>query len=387
MNTWDLTHVLINMAPLYTGITCCVIVGLGLFFRDGKKRSNSKAILLLLLLTIVINWACINMLHYVPGSISPMLPLMYLSVLFNPILFYRFIYVSTSTGLENRPFAKHYLLPLLAFVCIMSWTIGAYHHWHMDKITSEARRLEILELIGAASMIRWVFAFGYFIPGIIRVRRHYKLMAKGCYPCVWVRHFWLYTLILLFIAQIIFPFTAASLQMGERIDQYYGAFLTVISLLIVVQNVILTYRVMSRNDEALDEEPDYSPPSSSGRHYGQAADFRDSLEDYMAEQKPYLNPGLRITDMIRPLQTNRTYLSSFINETYGINFCSFVNSYRLAEYDALCNDERNHGITKNELVLRVGFSNYKAYQRARKSVAAESASFRRIAIVPTRPGN
>ena len=49
------------------------------------------------------------------------------------------------------------------------------------------------------------------------------------------------------------------------------------------------------------------------------------------QDKIFLNSKLTIRDVAQIAGTNRTYVSNFINSSYGQNFCSFVNHYRLEE--------------------------------------------------------
>jgi len=49
------------------------------------------------------------------------------------------------------------------------------------------------------------------------------------------------------------------------------------------------------------------------------------------EEKIYLNSQLNIMDVVLALGTNRTYISSIINQQYKQNFCSYVNNYRYLE--------------------------------------------------------
>jgi len=49
------------------------------------------------------------------------------------------------------------------------------------------------------------------------------------------------------------------------------------------------------------------------------------------EEKIYLNSQLNIMDIVQAVGTNRTYISSIINQLYNQNFCTFVNSYRIEE--------------------------------------------------------
>lgn len=53
------------------------------------------------------------------------------------------------------------------------------------------------------------------------------------------------------------------------------------------------------------------------------------LEEYMREEKPYTNPAFTIYDLARALNSNRSYISFLINHRYGMNFSSFVSTYRV----------------------------------------------------------
>ena len=55
------------------------------------------------------------------------------------------------------------------------------------------------------------------------------------------------------------------------------------------------------------------------------------LEQWMQTEKPYLNPNLKLIDLMQVLPMNRTYLSEFINTTYGCTFYQFVTRYRIEE--------------------------------------------------------
>ncbi len=59
------------------------------------------------------------------------------------------------------------------------------------------------------------------------------------------------------------------------------------------------------------------------------SDLKQRLEDYMQQDKPYLNPMLTINDVALALSTNRTYISHIINTIYGKNFNSLIASYRV----------------------------------------------------------
>lgn len=96
---------------------------------------------------------------------------------------------------------------------------------------------------------------------------------------------------------------------------------------------------------------------------------RDFFDAFMRDKKPYLNADLKITDLVNMLHVNRTYISSFINREYGVNFSVFINNYRLLEYKVLIEMPEYRKMTKSELAEMAGFNSYRSFQRTKKEVS------------------
>lgn len=88
------------------------------------------------------------------------------------------------------------------------------------------------------------------------------------------------------------------------------------------------------------------------------------FEEYFREHKPYLNPELKITDLIDPLKANRTVISNFVNKTYGVNFNRYINRLRVKELERLKNLPKNKGMEIPQLLSKAGFSSMRNYTRA-----------------------
>lgn len=91
---------------------------------------------------------------------------------------------------------------------------------------------------------------------------------------------------------------------------------------------------------------------------------RERFEKYIGRQKPYLNPQLKITDLVEPLHANRTVISNFVNNTYGMNFNRYINHLRLGELERLQNSGKADGKSKAELIAKAGFASMRNYTRA-----------------------
>jgi len=76
---------------------------------------------------------------------------------------------------------------------------------------------------------------------------------------------------------------------------------------------------------------DHNPATEESSITGSRSKIIQSMLELFEEKKIYLNNQLNIMDIVTEVGTNRTYISSIINQKYHQNFCSFVNGYRVEE--------------------------------------------------------
>lgn len=101
-----------------------------------------------------------------------------------------------------------------------------------------------------------------------------------------------------------------------------------------------------------------------------ALELKARLEEYFRTEKPYLKPDLKIWEVCSELGSNRTYISNLINAEYKINFCQFVNSYRIRHATELMQGDSK--IKAEEIAVLSGFGSLASYHRAKKSVGDEA---------------
>lgn len=86
------------------------------------------------------------------------------------------------------------------------------------------------------------------------------------------------------------------------------------------------------------------------------------LLDEFEQERIFMNSKLNITDIVHKIGTNRTYISAIINQHYNLNFCSFVNQYRIAELERIFVANPMFG---NELLAeKSGFGSLNSMKRA-----------------------
>lgn len=71
---------------------------------------------------------------------------------------------------------------------------------------------------------------------------------------------------------------------------------------------------------------------------------------------------MTIQDVALAVGTNRTYVSAIINQTYTLNFCRFVNEYRLKALEKLLSNDLN--MTYPALAEQCGFGSVDSMKRA-----------------------
>lgn len=85
------------------------------------------------------------------------------------------------------------------------------------------------------------------------------------------------------------------------------------------------------------------------------------LTQWMEQQKPYLNPEFKLMDLREVLPMNRTYLSQFINDTYGCPFYQFVKRYRIEEAQRLMHEHPDMRLS--DVATRSGFKSRESFAR------------------------
>jgi AraC-like DNA-binding protein len=98
------------------------------------------------------------------------------------------------------------------------------------------------------------------------------------------------------------------------------------------------------------------------------------------EQKVYINSQLTIMDIVMVIGTNRTYISSIINQHYGQNFCTFVNNFRIEELERTIHE--NPKYSYEMLAESCGFGSVNSLKRSVYTKTGLSFSEWRKEILP-----
>lgn len=255
------------------------------------------------------------------------------SLLDAPLLY---LYVLSLTVPGFRWTRRHFL-HFLPFVLGLLWYL-AFFGFPLDSAlwnSSQAFQSERY-----ARTVIGVFVSGAYLFACLRHLRGYRSYVLLYFSELRrVRLRWLQWLLILFtgpwLVELIDVLTGPEVTM----ERYVVPLVTVIILLIGFFG--LKQSVIFAPDQTWDVPPPQKAPprretiAGEGRNELFSEDelvrHKEGLEKLMAEQKPYLNPELRLFDLAKGLGLKAYQASELINRGFGTNFYEYVNRYRVEE--------------------------------------------------------
>ncbi|MDH6342652.1 ligand-binding sensor domain-containing protein/AraC-like DNA-binding protein [Parabacteroides sp. PFB2-12] len=92
------------------------------------------------------------------------------------------------------------------------------------------------------------------------------------------------------------------------------------------------------------------------------------LQNYMEEQKPYINSELKIGDLATAIEASSYSLSYLFNQHMNLSYYDYINQYRIEEFKRLVVDPKYKKYTLTALAGLCGFSSRSSFFRSFKKV-------------------
>ena len=360
MSLTDLLMVISFAAPLSSALTCMILLMVRYFEKDkyDQTKHNKLLILYFFVLSLVCALVLLNLYHI--RSRLACVSFMF-SSMYSVVIFYHIVRRIMTT--QNNPkIAKiHYFIPIIVAVTYSFLFYGTPLCIFAGPTSSGFLGLnpDSLHTIAFSSKY-WIWVaykvvYSLIILRLLFVYRKHIInysAEQDRTSMNWLM--WIICINLIFI-----PLTIMQLIL-DRNHPLVPSMVYVTNLMIMLQSVILFYNMFTNNYIIIPLESKKVNQESSSLSLKIDKTF---FEDYIATEKPYLNPELRITDLILPLGTNRTYLSNFINNTYGVSFSTYVNNCRIKELKKYQSDPKMGKYSDEDLVFMAGFTSYRGYKR------------------------
>lgn len=184
---------------------------------------------------------------------------------------------------------------------------------------------------------------------------------------------WVKTLLVLFavtsLVSFVFNLIGRQRFMGEAVPLAIPAVLFSM-LLLLIGHVGLNQRFSVQDIEAevfLESEPIPEDCAYS--------ELLEKIRKLMSEEKLYLYPNLKVSDLARLLNSNRNYIYNAINVEMGISFSDYINSQRVDYASQLLKEHPELSI--NDVMFKSGFTSTSAFYRNFKKFKGITPTARR----------
>jgi len=344
------------------------------------KVHRENHVLMVYFLLVILNLGQVLSLHFDPEVYVWTSALGLLSYGLLQIFFYWFVFELTRMQVDEKFSALHFIAPLV-FSGVLLGLVASYGtleqlvHRMNDRSVIETRSL-VWVFMGNVYGLKLVFGVVYLFFNCFRLIRYNRFIRNYSANEEKSSLRWLWLLLAVSVAAM--PFPLIWIYMKSTATLSLIAIISY-SLLMLFIYVYLTYHVLRKDRfRVVFSASADSYVSSDSYVTSDSYVSSDSLvskksvltkvlfEDFMVREKPYLNQDLRITDLVDVFHVNRTYISSFINVEYNMNFASYINHYRMEEYRRLAGLPELVLRSKQELVEMAGFNSYRSFLRIKK---------------------
>ncbi len=368
------SNLITYILPIFCSAICSVFTLLLLLnYRNLAERKLRRVVSIYCIL-IAVWWSSV-LWHALSGD-SIFLPVdipFALSYIYIPVLFYNIVYYLTYLEDKRNFPVLNYLwpVPTLAIILIAAVRVSPLGEEIFTGLSLFERYMEFFIF---SSLLRFVMAVVYIVPTVLLLSRYYKqtVLQKtdtdrkylSIKSSRWLIVFFILSIAILLIAFL--PMLVGTSQWLIRLN----------ALCIMAQEILLVYQVIRRQYLSYKTFDLFSTNEKKTGNNGLSAKQRLApdnargqlnkrvFENYLSQQKPYLDPDFKLIDMAEVMGVNRTIMSNFINQTYGMNFRRYLNQWRIKEYQILIEQPSNERKNPYQVMVMAGFKDSRHFQRA-----------------------
>ena len=377
MTPTEITYIILFSLPAYVAMMCGSYLIRMLYLNEhpfGRKPFILTIVLYFAAMTV---WLSQILYVVLPEVYVTLHSFLFFTCLLLSVLSFRFVFEITKVNPSDKFPHVHYLAPFTGFALMLLWSFFVPREVQLSLVRSGGVAVEGHEWFSLffASDIPLLLGMNLFYAalGLRRTASYRKVVVDYSADEFRGAIQWIYHIIFtwfaicvgtgaIYIASKIIPVNAWLFAIP--------AIISIVKYILLVHNILFENFVVIKTDMLVSGESNRSPVDATYSELPESINDKSSfaimrLEAYIRKEKPYLNPKFKITDMARDLNTNRTSLSSLINRTYGVNFCYFINRFRLQELKQLKTNPAIKNLSEEELVSMAGFSDYRGYLRVK----------------------
>jgi AraC-like DNA-binding protein len=362
----------INLLTIVTSISLFISLFLAIFLftvKTKQKTSNALFATFLIITAIDLSGPLLSLVVDKPSNLGMLRNTM--AFLQIPV-FYLYVLSVCYSDFKLKP---KYLVHLLPF--LMANVILLPRFYFVDvtsKIDLLQNRQSVLELQFSHILFHTQIVV-YLIAVFMLLRKTKKLYLENYAGANINSYNWLFQfttalaiLYLIALVKNIFKFSQYE-YISEWVNSgllIFQLFITCWYLLKALNNPSLFRNIDSKLKLVADiilENKDREPLAGNEKKQDEAL---SKLQQFMMDEKPYLNPTLTIQDVSNTIQIPTRELSILINHQLDQHFYDFVNSYRIEHAKEILQDTAKSKHTILEILYEVGFNSKSSFNTAFK---------------------
>lgn len=362
---------MLSIEPLlYIGISQSFFAGLLISTKKPLTTANRLMAAWLFLICVELISALIN------STVLEMYSFHFITFTYGPLL-YLYVKYMTNPGRKFNWLALMHFIPFVVFLTISI----------IFRSVPLVRDLRSFFVQDRLISLRIVYGISFYLSitvystlAFIEIRKHQqRLKNLVSYTSGVITLNWLKVVSISFYASCVVLFILGGLNMiGNYIpfDPYFVIFFFitlfsfVFSFYAIRQPEILEKEMVNYNEEKKEAEK----YARSGLKAGQASAYLKKLITYVEEKKPYLDRDLSIHDLANKTGIPRHYITQILNESYGRNFFTFINEYRVKEVIERFSDRRYSHYTILAIALDAGFNSKTTFNSIFKMQTGQTPS-------------
>lgn len=387
MDRWTLIAIFACLIPLVTALVGGIIETAALRDSVTPRERYAKRMLLIYFTAVVFVW-CGAAVHAAGLSVSLTSAILAVfSIMAAPVLVYRFTGFLIPSDDRRLPSRWHFIFPVIYGLIYLAVTCPVPHPLRIALAAGDAGAAAAYPLYTfvylATPFVQSGFNLFYMWLTMRKARRWYDEHKADRAARRWFMLYGLLTVLSTVWSVSLCPFaygTALPLVLPLAVAASWLQVVILIGLTFERVSLLL-YPLgghpklprMPRPEITVEKEsPAPKRQSQQAIETEHIPLTKRNFERYVVREKLFLNPKLKMTDLQETFHTNRTYLSNFVNRTYGVNFSCYINRLRLGELRRLQNLPSNAGKPATRLYAQAGFTSYRTYLYINKEVEEQA---------------
>src|SRR6056297_54192 len=339
-----------------------------------RLKPRGQANTILALFTLLISLACLNIYFLLAvKSLNPFLrvfgeiiPLIILMPIGPLVYFYvkALLYPEFKLSKKNRPHFYSIIIDLIPYLASTILLLGNY----FDFVTinyNEQWKIFVDTYFIYSDIPRWI-SLAIYLWLTYKMLNNYEASKKEYNTFRWAKRFTsgmsLFTLIWLFH---LVPYVIPSLS--DELLALVGWYPIYMPLVVLIYWIGISGFIMGlKSNQSISKK--LSP--------AEIKNVMDGLDKAMKKDKLYLNPTLKLNDIVKHIEVPQKTISAVLNQHSQKTFKEFINGYRIEEFKLRLLKNNSEKLTLIGVAFECGFNSEATFHRVfKKSVHLSPKEF------------